>query len=138
MNQKKSIGRGGARPGAGRPRGAKGRRTEDIEHMLERLGCNPLEVLAMIAMNDKKGLGEEKDIAIALRQKAASDLMPYIAPKLRSTQVEVTSPREDQRLVIIADPDFAAMMNDRAGDSIDFRVDGEPIDYEGFKNAGEQ
>ena len=57
MIQTKSK-RGGARPGAGRPRGSKGRRTEDIEAMLERLGCNPLEVLAMIAINDKKGLGE--------------------------------------------------------------------------------
>ena len=44
--------------------------------VLERLGCNPLEVLAMIAINDKDGLGEEKDILVVLRQKAASDLMP--------------------------------------------------------------
>ena len=97
MYQNESNGRGGGRRGTGRPKGSRNKRTEDIEQMLERLGCNPLEVLAMIAINDKDGLGEEQDISIALRQKAASDLMPYIAPKLRSSQVEVTGPREDQR-----------------------------------------
>ena len=137
MNQFKSN-HGGARLGAGRPRGSKNKRTEEVEAMLARVGCDPLEILASIASNNTAALGEEQPIPISLRLKAASDLACYVAPRLRSSTVEVSGPQEDQRLVVVADPDFAAMMNDRAGDSIDFRVDGEPIDYEGFKNAGEQ
>ena len=137
LNQNKSR-HGGARPGAGRPRGSKGRRTEDIETMLERLGCNPLEVLAMIAINDKKGLGEEKDIAIALRQRAASDLMPYIAPKLRSSQVEVTGSPEDRRLIVQMSPEHAAHHRAARGgdDDICWQVDGESVDYETWKASG--
>ena len=136
MNQLKS-GPGGDRPGAGRPRGSRNKRTEDIEEMLERLGCNPLEVLAMIAINDKGGLGEEKDIAIALRQKAASDLMPYIAPKLRSSQVEVTGSTEDQRLVVQARPELAAKLQ-KAGVDIDWQTsDGKSVDQDTFKGLSE-
>ena len=134
MNQKIS-GPGGARPGAGRPKGSRNRRTEVIEDMLERLGCNPLEVLAMIATNDKDGLGEEKNIAIALRQKAASDLMPYIAPKLRSSQVEVTGSREDQRLAVQLSPELAEKLRAAAGESIDWQIAGESVDYDTFKSA---
>ena len=128
MNQRKS-GPGGARPGAGRPKGSRNKRTEDIEEMLERLGCNPLEVLAMIAINDKDSLGEEKNIPIALRQKAASDLMPYIAPKLRSSQVEVTGPREDQRLIVdlSGSPELAEKLAREAGGTFEFVVDDESV-----------
>jgi len=103
--------------------------------MLERLGCNPLQVLAMIANNDKDGLGEDKDIAIALRQKAASDLMPYIAPKLRSTQVEVTGPQHDQRLIVVADAEFAAHLKESCGDSVDIQVDGKSVGFDTYNNA---
>ena len=136
LNQHKSN-HGGARPGAGRPRGSKGRRTEDIEAMLERLGCNPLEVLAMIAINDKKGLGEEQDISITLRQRAASDLMPYIAPKLRSSQVEITGSREDQRLIVQLPPDLAAKHHAARGGDVDYQLDGKSVDYDTFKKASE-
>jgi hypothetical protein len=125
MNQDRSTvckGQGGVRPGTGRPKGSTNKRTEDIEAMLERLDCNPLEVLAMIAINDKEGLGEDKDISIALRQKAASDLMPYIAPMLRATQVEFSDSREDQRLIVQLGPELAAKLNKAAGESIDFRA----------------
>ncbi len=133
MYQRKS-GPGGARPGAGRPKGSRNKRTEDIEDMLERLGCNPLEVLAMIAINDKASLGEEKDIPIALRQKAASDLMPYIAPKLRSSQVEVTGPTEDQRLVIQARPELAAKFQE-AGVDVDWQIADKSVDFDTFKDV---
>ena len=114
LNQDKSR-HGGTRPGAGRPRGSKGRRTEDIEAMLERLGCNPLEVLAMIAINDKEGLGEEKDIAIALRQRAASDLAPYIAPRLRSTQMEFGRAENQHTAVVMLQPELVAKIDKAAG-----------------------
>ena len=137
MNQNNSSGHGGARPGAGRPRGSKSRRTEDVEAMLERLGCNPLEVLAMIAINDKEGLGEEQDISITLRQRAASDLMCYVAPKLRSTQVELSGSTEDARLVIQASPGLAAKFQE-AGVDIDWQTsDGKSVDHDTFNGISE-
>ena len=56
--------------------------------------------MANIAMNDKEGLGEENDIAIALRERAAAGLLPDVCPKLRTSQVEFTDNREDQRLIV--------------------------------------
>ena len=73
----------------------------------------------MIAMNDKEGLGEENDISISLRQRAASDLMPYIAPKLRSSQVEVTGSQENQRLIMQLSPELAGKL---LGDSTSIRI----------------
>jgi translation initiation factor 2 beta subunit (eIF-2beta)/eIF-5 len=90
--------------------------------MLERLKCNPLEILAMIANNDIEALGEQQEIPIALRLKAASDLVPYIAPKLRASQVEFTDSREDQRLIVdlSGSPELAEKLARSAGESFEF------------------
>ena len=37
-------------PGPGRPKGSKGKRTRELEARLARLGCDPLEGMALIAM----------------------------------------------------------------------------------------
>jgi hypothetical protein len=41
---------GGAREGAGRGKGSKGKRTLAVEETLERLNCDPIEGMALIAM----------------------------------------------------------------------------------------
>ncbi len=91
----------------------------------------------MIANNDKEGLGEAQDVSITLRQRAASDLMPYIAPRLRSSQVEISGPTEDARLIVQARPELAAKLQ-KAGVDIDWRTsDGKSIDHNTFKGLSE-
>ena len=80
---------GGRRQGAGRPSGSKNKRTEATEAMLERLGCNPIEGMALIANNDKEALGITEDVPIALRARMYEALAPYIAPRLRTSEVTV-------------------------------------------------
>ncbi len=78
---------GGKRQGAGRPSGSKNRRTEATESILARLSCDPIEGMALIANNDKEALGITEDVPIALRARMYEALAPYIAPRLRTSEV---------------------------------------------------
>lgn len=69
---------GGARPGAGRPVGSKGRRTKDVEDRLAALRCDPITGMARIAMNKKNPLD--------LRARMYAELAQYVAPKRRATE----------------------------------------------------
>jgi hypothetical protein len=82
---------GGKRPGAGRPKGSKGKRTERVEELLERIGCDPIEGMALIASNDAEALGlaDGETIPITLRAKMYSELAPYVAPKRRATELTI-------------------------------------------------
>src|SRR3954451_7525208 len=73
--------KGGPREGAGRPRGSRGRRTEDSIAKAEALGPTPLEVLleSMLAARAEGERAEAVDCA-----KAAA---PYLHPKLAPTSV---------------------------------------------------
>lgn len=42
--------KGGARPGAGRPKGSVNKATVEVQEILRRAGCNPFEIMAQIAM----------------------------------------------------------------------------------------
>ena len=86
---------GGKRLGAGRPRGSRGKRTEVVEELLERLNCNPIEGMARIANNDKAALGITEDIPIALRARMYEALAPYLQPKLKSTEISVELDRPE-------------------------------------------
>ena len=71
--------KGGPRPGAGRPRGSRGKRTREAVAKAEALGPTPLEVLlkSMHAARAEGARAEAVDCA-----KAAA---PYVHPKLAPT-----------------------------------------------------
>lgn len=50
---------GGKRPGAGKPKGAKNKRTVQCEELAAKLGINPFEVLLLMSANRWKALGYE-------------------------------------------------------------------------------
>ena len=109
---------GGKRAGAGRPPGSKNRRTLAVEQTLERLGCDPIEGLALIANNDKERLGLEQDIPIALRAKCFSELAPYIAPRMKASEITYGDQPEHQRVVLHVDPKLAQVLADRRGEPL--------------------
>ena len=45
-------GAGGFRQGAGRPKGALGEKTKAVQAKLDQLGCDPIEALANISMDN--------------------------------------------------------------------------------------
>lgn len=69
---------GGARPGAGRPKGSKSKATLDIEAKLKRLGCDPIAGMAGIAM--------APDTGPDLRARMFAELAQYIAPKRKAVE----------------------------------------------------
>jgi hypothetical protein len=76
--------RGGRRPGAGRPKGRKNRKTEErLEHVKElaKAGLTPLEYMLAV-MRDEKA-DEER------RLDAAKSAAPYVHPKLAQTELNV-------------------------------------------------
>ena len=80
--------RGGARPGAGRRKGAATKRTRDIADKAAAEGTTPLEVMlgAMRALWEKATEG--KTVAADIAKEAAAiakDAAPYMHPKLTPT-----------------------------------------------------
>ena len=73
-------GAGGFRSGAGRPKGALGEKTLAVQAKLEKLDCDPIEALAMIA-KDTNNTAE-------LRFQANKELAQYIAPKRRAVEMD--------------------------------------------------
>lgn len=64
----------------GRTRGTPNRRTNDIQSLLERLGCDPIEGMARIAMDPQN--------SIEVRARMYAELAGYIAPKRKALQVD--------------------------------------------------
>jgi hypothetical protein len=54
----------------GRPKGSRNRRTLDIEYRLERIGCDPIEGIAVIALDDTN--------PIELRARMYRELAQYV------------------------------------------------------------
>jgi hypothetical protein len=68
-------------PGPGRPKGSRNRRTREAEERLARLGCDPIEGMARIAMD------ETVDVAIRAKMYAelARSARPTMATRSRAT-----------------------------------------------------
>ena len=90
------MGRGGARPGAGRPPGSTNQRSAEIARQAAEAGITPIEVM-LSAMRE---LWEE-GTSISKREaaKIAKDAAPYVHPRLASIDQTV---REASRFVIHA------------------------------------
>lgn len=77
LNQPKS-GRGGARAGAGRPKGAATKRTREIADAAAASGITPLEFMLNVMRNEANEL--------PMRVDAAKSAAPYIHPRLAAVE----------------------------------------------------
>ncbi len=73
-------GAGGFRSGAGRPKGSLGEKTKAVQAKLEELGCDPIEALANISMDNSN--------TPELRFQANKELAQYIAPKRKAIEMD--------------------------------------------------
>jgi len=97
---------GGKRAGSGRTSGSKNKRTEETASILARLSCDPIEGMARIANNDKEALGLTEDVPIALRARMYEALAPYIAPRLRTSEVTLHEGERAQKVSVEATAKF--------------------------------
>jgi hypothetical protein len=74
--------KGGARPGSGRPPGKANKRSQEIQDRLDALECDPIEGMAMIAM--------DPNTDDALKLQCYKELAQYIAPKRKAIDMEAT------------------------------------------------
>jgi len=72
---------GGKREGAGRPAGAKNKRTVEIEEKLTALNCDPIEGMAMLAV--------DPTTSQELKFQAFKELAQYVAPKRKAVEMEI-------------------------------------------------
>ena len=87
--QTNSIGRGGARKGAGRPKGSLTSRTREIAEKAAGQGVTPLEF--MLEMMRRDAFHEDPKIEAQremMRFEAAKAAAPYIHPRLSSVEVD--------------------------------------------------
>ena len=64
----------------GRLRGTPNRRTTDIQVLLMRMGCDPIEGMAKIAMDCTN--------PVEIRARMYAELAQYVAPKRKAVQVD--------------------------------------------------
>ena len=83
-------------PGPGCPKGSRTKQLLQVEERLRELGCDPIEGMARIAMDET--------MPIEVRARMYAELAQYIAPKRRA--IEHTADVTAQQFVIIgAQPD---------------------------------
>ena len=73
-------GEGGFRQGAGRPLGDLGEKTKAVQAKLDQLGCDPIEALANISMDNSN--------TPELRFQANKELAQYVAPKRKAVELD--------------------------------------------------
>ena len=98
----KGDGRGGRRPGAGRPVGTKNRETaiDKVEEYLALEGLpGPLEFLLEV-MSGRDPRGKEAQIELDRSIDAAKTLMRYVYPQISSVTTEVTTGGALPQLVV--------------------------------------
>jgi hypothetical protein len=89
-NQRKSnaAGRGGRRPGSGRPKGAATKKTREIADRAAAEGITPLEFMLRIMRTEPEDVEDERQaVAIMnLRFEAAKAAAPYMHPRLAAVE----------------------------------------------------
>jgi hypothetical protein len=90
-------------PNSGRKKGTPNKNTQDVMALCDRLGCNPIEIMARFAINDWEGLGydspdtvvgysktaqplKQQRITEKMRLDAASELAGYLIPKRKAIE----------------------------------------------------
>ena len=85
----KASGRGGARPGAGRKKGAATEKTREIaDREMSGGGLTPLEYMLQVMRTEPSDDLESKDYlaAVAMRFEAAKAAAPYMHPRLAAVE----------------------------------------------------
>jgi len=77
------MAQGGARPGAGRPPGATNKRSQEIQEKLDKLDCDPIEGMAMIAVDPMS--------SPELKLQCYKELAQYVAPKRKAVDMAQTT-----------------------------------------------
>ena len=72
----------GGNAGKGRPKGSRNKRTLEVREKLDALGCDPIEGLARLA-------AEATDPEF--KRRCLADLVPYYAPRLQATKLDVSA-----------------------------------------------
>ena len=85
----------------GRTIGAPNKRTLEAMQKLDELGCDPIEGMASIAMDESN--------SIELRAKMLAELAPYIYPKRKS--MDITSNNEGLTIVVNRDSANSKLIN---------------------------
>lgn len=88
INQTKSNGRGGARPGAGRKPGSATKKTREIADKAAAEGVTPLEYMLQVMRDEPRSDLEPGDQlkATMLRFEAAKAAAPYVHPRLAAIE----------------------------------------------------
>lgn len=89
------MARGGARPGAGRPKGRRSDKTNALLAEVESSGITPLAYLL--------GLMRDRDNDLSVRLDAAKSAAPYVHPKLAN--IENTHVGDAERPIVVSSTD---------------------------------
>lgn len=90
------TGRGGPRPGSGRPKGSKNKLDTTLQERLQEDGADPVEILKEIMLSSDK---------VNMRAEAAKALLPYTYPRLSTVDMNVSGAFGSVELRIVADDD---------------------------------
>lgn len=82
---------GGARPGAGRKKGGKNRRSQEVEDRLEEMDCDPIAGMARIAAMAEEDAQaaetpKERIPHMNLAKDCYRELAQYVAPKRKAIE----------------------------------------------------
>jgi len=95
---------GGRRPGAGRPKGSKSRRSLQLQAKAYELGVCPAEAMMLNIKWAQERLADVTEDGLSqtklrdMIHKNAKDLAPYLYPRLASAQLES---KEDHEIVVV-------------------------------------
>lgn len=104
------MSRGGKRAGAGRPKGAKTKRTKAVAEKAAAEGITPLEVMLDAMRRLHKGRRYEKAAAVA------KDAAPYVHPRLGQVKHDVSgSVRHDVVIEEMSDADLDRIIAEGQG-----------------------
>jgi hypothetical protein len=82
------VGLRGPKPGhkvGGRKKGTPNKVTTDVAEKLRKLGCDPIEGMALIALG-RDAQGNPIDVSIDLKAKMNAELAQYILPKRKALE----------------------------------------------------
>lgn len=92
----------------GRQAGTPNRKTQELHELMDKVGCNPFEILILFAKGDYEALGypkyffkqigenviEELSISPELRQKSAKDACEYLFSKRKAIEHKIEADKE--------------------------------------------
>ena len=93
--EKEKIMKGGKRPGAGRPAGARNRKTAEMTAAIEASGMTPLEYMVAVM--------RDSDVDAQMRLEAARGAAPYVHARLNSTEITNGDTPQRSEEAILAD-----------------------------------